>query len=268
MSTNKYSHILIRLVAAMTPFILFGIIYDSMRYYPNYLFNTIDTENVYNLEKSWFGISTAAGVMTPNEYFNINNCALGDLLSGIFYLLWVPLPIIYGIYLFFSDQKELCIKFTTAFLFVNLIGFAGYYIYPASPPWYVLQYGFEPVLNTPGNVAGFERFDDLLGMNIFHSIYGKNANVFAAIPSLHSAYNPIALFYALKARKSLGWISVLTIVSVGIWWAAVYSCHHYIIDVMLGVLCTIIGIAIIELIIYRIPSISSFYKKWVEWLNK
>ena len=37
--------------------------------------------------------------------------------------------------------------------------FAGYYIHPAAPPWYAINYGFEPVLNTPGNVAGLGRFD-------------------------------------------------------------------------------------------------------------
>mgnify|MGYP000674192654 CR=1 FL=1 len=48
-----------------------------------------------------------------------------------------------------------------------------------------MNYGFEPVLNTPGNVAGLGRFDELLGCSVFHSIYGRNANVFAAVPSLH-----------------------------------------------------------------------------------
>lgn len=254
-------------VVAMLPFALFGIIYMSMKYYPNYLFNDIDTEGVYNLEKHLFGISTAVGVLTPNEYFNLNHCAFADILSGIFYLLWVPLPIMYCIYLFFSGQRGLSLRFATAFLFVNLIGFLGYYIYPASPPWYVMKYGFDPVLNTPGNVGGFERFDSLLGMNIFHSIYGKNANVFAAIPSLHSAYNPIAFFYAaFIARKNRGWITILAIVSMGIWWAAVYSCHHYIIDVTLGICCTILGLAIFEGLIMRIPAVRKTYDKVNAWL--
>lgn len=263
----KYLNTFLKLVAVLSPFILFGLIYDSMRYYPNYLFNTIDTEGVYNLEKSLFGISTAAGVLTPNEYFNLNNCAVGDLLSGIFYLLWVPLPISYAIYLFFSGQRGLSFRFASAFLFVNLVGFAGYYIYPASPPWYVIQYGFDPILNTPGNVAGFERFDSLIGYDLFHGIYCKNANVFAAIPSLHSAYNPIALFYACcMARKSRAWITALGIVSVGIWWAAVYSCHHYIIDVTLGVVCVVLGIALWEGCIMRIPTVKSLYIKMENWL--
>lgn len=266
-SVNIFFKHLYKLVVAMVPFILFGLIYDSMRYYPNYLFNTIDTEGVYNLEKELFGISTSAGVLTPNEYFNIHNCLIGDLLSGIFYLLWVPLPVCYAIYLFFSKQRELCFRFASAFLFVNLIGFVGYYVYPASPPWYVMQYGFEPILNTPGNVGGFERFDSLIGFDIFHRIYCKNANVFAAIPSLHSAYNPIALFYAcFMARRNYKWILSLGIVSIGIWWAAVYSCHHYIIDVSLGILCVIIGISIWEGLIMRISAVKNFYKRIGNWL--
>lgn len=264
---NKICNTAIRFVVAMLPFALFGIIYMSMGFYPNYLVNSIDTENVYNLEKEWFGIITAAGTLTPNEYFDLHHCAFADILSGIFYLLWVPLPILYCIYLFFSGQRGLSMRFAVSFLFVNLVGFTIYYIYPASPPWYVMKYGFEPVLNTPGNVAGFERFDELLGMNIFHSIYGKNANVFAAIPSLHSAYNPIALFYAFfMAKKNYGWITILSVVSVGIWWAAVYSCHHYIIDVTLGVLCTIVGIALFEGGIMRIPAVKRIYGRISSWL--
>ncbi len=265
---NKIGNTAIRFVVAMIPFALFGIIYMSMGLYPNYLVNSIDTEGVYNLEKTLFGINTGAGIVTPNEYFNLNHCAFADILSGMFYLLWVPLPILYCIYLFFSGQRGLSFRFAASFLFVNLVGFTIYYIYPASPPWYVMKYGFEPILNTPGNVGGFERFDSLVGIDIFHSIYGKNANVFAAIPSLHSAYNPIALFYAyFIAKKNYGWITILSIVSIGIWWAAVYSCHHYIIDVTLGVLCTILGIAIFEGIIMHIPFVKRTYKTIEKWME-
>ena len=64
-----------------------------------------------------------------------------------------------------------------------MIGFVGYYIHPAAPPWYVMNYGFEPILNTPGDVAGLGRFDAMTGLTIFQGLYGRNANVFAAVPS-------------------------------------------------------------------------------------
>lgn len=250
-----------RFLLCLSPFLLFAFIYNSMRYYPNYLFGTIDIEGVYNAEKSLFGILSNGVLLTPNEYFRIHHCALMDILSGVFYLCWVPLPVFYSAWLYFTSERQLSFRLSCAFLFVNLIGFCGYYIHPAAPPWYVMQYGFIPVFSTPGNVAGFENFDSLLGIPLFHSIYSGNANVFAAIPSLHAAYCPIALFYACKVRNNTPWIVLLGIVSAGIWFSAVYSGHHYIIDVLLGILTTIVGIFLFELIYRRIPL------KWLAWLD-
>lgn len=241
-------------IAAMSPYILFALIYNSMRYYPNYLFNEIDTEGVYTLEKQLFGISSNGALLTPCEYFRLHHWAVFDILSGLFYLCWVPLPITYSICLYLTGHRKLCLQLSSAFLFVNLIGFCGYYIYPASPPWYVMEYGFTPILNTPGNVAGFANFDALTGVNLFHSIYAGNANVFAAIPSLHAAYCPVALYYALKVKDNRAWIATLSIVSVGIWFSAVYSGHHYIIDVLLGILTAVVGVLIFDKVINPIAS--------------
>jgi len=46
-----------KLAVALLPFALFGISYDWMRVFPNYEANSIDVENLYNLEKSLFGIN-------------------------------------------------------------------------------------------------------------------------------------------------------------------------------------------------------------------
>lgn len=235
-----------RFIISFLPILLFALIYDSMRYYPNYLFGEIDTRGVYELEKQLFGFVADGVRVTPGEYFHVHHWAVTDILSGIFYLCWVPLPVFYGLWLYLTGHKDLCLRLTSCFLFVNLIGFAGYYIHPAAPPWYVMQHGFDPILNTPGDVAGFENFDRILGINLFHSIYCKNANVFAAIPSMHSAYCPVALYYALQLKHNRPWQTILTVVSFGIWFSAVYSAHHYIIDVLLGILTAIIGIALFE----------------------
>jgi len=242
---------IIRFLAALSPYLLFGLIYNSMRYCPNYLFGDIDTAGVYNLEKQLFGIISDGVLLTPNEFFHLHHWAVTDILSGMFYLCWVPLPVFYTIWLYATGHRRLSFQLSCGFLFVNLIGFCGYYIHPTAPPWYVMEYGFTPILDTPGHVAGFANFDSLLHINLFHSIYSGNANVFAAIPSLHAAYCPIALYYALKVKDNQTWIAILATVSVGIWFSAVYSGHHYIIDVLLGILTTIIGLAIFDGIIRK-----------------
>ena len=143
-----------KLVVALLPFALFGISYDWMRIVPNYEVNPIDIQGLYETEKSLFGIMTTEGILTPNEFFHIHHCPVLDFLAGIFYLCWVPVPILFGLGLYLTHQRKMYLHFALVFLFVNLIGFVGYYIHPAAPPWYVMNYGFEPILNTPGDVAG------------------------------------------------------------------------------------------------------------------
>lgn len=257
-----------KLAVALIPFIVFGLSYDWMRVYPNYMVNPIDVEELYNLEKKWFGFESGGQILIPNEYFAIHYNSVMDFFAGIFYLTWVPVPIAFGIYLYFKKQRKIYLQFALVFLFVNLIGFAGYYIHPAAPPWYAMKYGFEPILNTPGNTAGLGRFDALLGVSIFDSIYGRNANVFAAVPSLHSAYMVVALFYAIKNRSNLAILITLTILMFGIWFTAVYSYHHYIIDVLLGIFCAALGIALFELVLMKLGWFKKFFDRYYNYIKE
>jgi len=230
-------------------FWIFWILYDGMRVYPNYLVNEIHIEDIYNLEKSLFGFDYQGSLVTPNEYFHLNQSKALDLLSGIFYLTWVPLPMAYAVYLFFTDKKTM-LEFTACFLFANLVGFVIYYIVPAAPPWYVHFHGFEQNFDIPGNAAQLSNFDEIVGTPIFKNMYNKNANVFAAIPSLHSAYPVVLLYFGLKKRHKIA--SLIFLIDVlGIWFAAVYSMHHYIIDVILGAFCAIIAIFVFEKVLMK-----------------
>ena len=186
---------------------------------------------VYEAEKSLFGISVNGDTLIPCEYFAIHHWPVADFFAGVFYLCWVPVPIAFGLWLYLKGDRQMYLRFAMVFLLVNLVGFAGYYIHPAAPPWYAMNYGFEAMLDTPGNVAGLGRFDELLGCTIFDSIYGRNANVFAAVPSLHAAYMVVALAYAIMNRCK-GWlIALFAFIMVGIWCTAVYSGHHYLIAI-------------------------------------
>ena len=248
---------------ALLPWLLFAVSYDSMRFYPNYKVNPIDVRGLFEAERSLFGIATASGTVIPGEWFKMHNCAVADFMAGVFYLCWVPVPLGYAIWLYLKGKREMYIRFSFAFLFVNLVGFCGYYIHPAAPPWYALNYGFEPVLNTPGNVAGLGRFDQLLGIPVFKSIYGNNSNVFAAVPSLHAAYMLVATIYAVKSREHKLTIAVFAFICMGIWWTAVYSTHHYIIDVLLGILTAIIGVVVLEGCILRNAAVGNVLKKYI-----
>ena len=238
-----------------------------MRVYPNYEVNPIDVRGLYEAEKSLFGLSVGGETLIPCEFFARHHCALADVLAGFFYLCWVPVPVAFGLWLYLRGERSLYLRFSLVFLLVNLIGFAGYYIHPAAPPWYAMNYGFDVVLDTPGNTAGLGRFDELLGCNIFHSIYGRNANVFAAVPSLHAAYMVVALAYAVIGRCRKWLIALFAFIMVGIWWTAVYSGHHYLIDVLLGIACALLGILVFEKGLLRWGAFRSFFERYCRYVS-
>ena len=255
-------------VVALLPFIIFGISYDWMNIVHNYDVNPVDIRGLYEAEKSLFGITAATGeVLTPNEFFARHTSTLMDILGGFFYLCWVPVPIFFGLYLYFGRQVKIYLHFAIVFLLVNLIGFAGYYIHPAAPPWYVALYGFDFIEGTPGSVAGLGHFDEIKGLGIFNGLYGRNSNVFAAVPSLHSAYTLVAFIYSMRA-KCPAWIRVaLAVITLGIWFTAVYTSHHYIIDVALGILCAITGYLLFEYLIMRIPAVARLLDRYTAYVT-
>lgn len=235
------------------PWMIYAVLYDSMRFYPNYLVNDIDVQGLYEAEKSLFGFSVpgavaadGTNVLIPGEWFNLHHWAWADILAGLFYLCWIPVPAVFALYLYFKGEKKWCFRYSAAFLVVNLVGFVGYYLHPASAPWYVILHGFEPVVGTPGNMAGLARFDEMTGLSIFHVLYNANANVFAAVPSLHASYLVVPTIYAIMSKRRWYASCIFAFIGVGIWVTAVYTGHHYIIDVLLGILTALVGVLLFE----------------------
>lgn len=248
-----------KLAVALLPFVIFEVCYDWMRLWPNYMVNDIDVRGLHNAELSLFGI------VLP-EYFHTHHCIAADLLCGLAYLCWVPGPMAVGLWLYFSGRRRQYLRFAMAFLVVNWLGFAIYYVHPAAPPWYVIEHGFEPILGTPGSAAGLERFDQLVGLPVFQSIYVNNSNIFAAVPSLHAAYMLVATIYAARSRCNRWLVALCGLVTLAIWLAAVYTCHHYVIDVLLGIATAIVGVALFERVILPLPPVQQFmaaYERYV-----
>lgn len=250
-----------RFILGFTVFIVFWILFDSMKAFPNYRYNSVHIESIYRLEKRLFGI----GGQTPNEFWQAHRSTALDVAAGFFYLCWIPLPLAFSGYLFYRD-KEAFLKYTLTFLLVNLIGFVIYYACPAAPPWYVQLHGFGFDPHTPGNSAGLGRFDSYFHVSVFTALYAKSSNVFAAMPSLHAAYPLTVLYYGIKYR--LGPINALfALIMAGIWFAAVYSGHHYVLDVLAGIACGLTGIGLFTLLFARVGWFSRLVKSWAQALQ-
>ena len=249
-----------KFILGFSIFIFYWVIFDYMKAFPNYNYNAVHIADLYNFEKHIFGIPVNGKLLTPNEYLNLKATTFLNVVTGLFYLCWIPVPLSFAAYLFFTKKKQF-LYFALTFLLVNLLGFVIYYVYPAAPPWYIQEHGFAFQPLTLGSTGGLSRFDAYFHINLFHSIYAKGSNVFAAMPSLHSAYPVIVLYYGIKNK--LGLVNVLFfIVVIGIWFTAVYASHHYILDVLAGITTAAIGISLFNLLATKVKLIENLLNKY------
>ncbi|CAF3310358.1 unnamed protein product [Rotaria socialis] len=243
-----------RFALAIIIYFTYLFLYDALHLIPNYTVSQVHIRDVYSIEKKLFGVFHNGHLMTLNEYFKLHHVPLLDIFSGLCYLSWIPIPIAYSLYLYRYRNKRDYIDFALTFLLTNILGFVIYYIVPAAPPWYIELYGFDMNMKVPGSPAGFIQFDKLTGIKVFSSMYSKNANVFAAIPSLHAAYPLITVLYGSLSKRL--WVHIgFVLFTLSVWFSAVYSRHHYVLDVLAGGSCAIVAYILYRLV-SRIPTIN------------
>lgn len=253
-----------KFIIGFSIFIVYWIIFDYMKAFPNYRLRPVAIQSLYSLEKSLFGLCIKGTRYTHNEFWRLKATPALTLMSGLFYLTWIPLPLSFAGYLFFSKKRKAFIHFSLNFLFINLIGFAIYYIYPSAPPWYIEEHGFWFDPDTTPSPGRLRDFDSIIGWPLFGLIYSKSSNIFATMPSLHVSYPSLVTFYGLKLRLPLPSIIIFIIITTGISFSAVYTSHHYILDVLAGITTASLGFAVFTFFLLQ----SVLFSKFVNLLIK
>jgi membrane-associated phospholipid phosphatase len=240
----------------LLPVLLTGIVYDSQRFYSDYIRGEIRVAWPYEFDKQWFGIETPEGRLTPNEWFQKNTHWFLDLVTGFFYLFFISIYVLISAWHYFGIPRvqkdpvlrrkaELLSPYTLwAFFWLNVLGYSTYYWFPAAPPWYVAEHGLGPAqMNVAASPAGCIRFDQLLGTHFFTGMYGRSADVFGAIPSLHVAYPFLSILFSWN----LGSLTLFSIFFYLIMcFSAVYLNHHYIVDILWGTAYAIIVFSVVK----------------------
>ena len=126
-------------------------------------------------------------------------------------------------------------RFSWSWFLLNMIGFTTWYMFPCAPPWFAIEHGLgEPVDRTVKSSPGrLSAVDDYLGMEFFRNFYGRNSNVFGALPSLHCAYPLMCWVHSRSVFPRAHWLFLANAIVTS--FAAIYLLHHYVLDALLGI---------------------------------
>lgn len=163
-----------------------------------------------------------------------------DVLAAFPYLAHFLLPFGYPAYCFYHRKKlgntiepamrGLWLGGLTAFLAVLF-----QFLVPTSPPWWNESAVYDSegnIISYAFNEAGFQRVDALIKHPLFREIYANAPVTHGSFPSLHAAF-PFVIFLNGAWVCHGGWkFGLLHVLWIS--WAAMYSHHHYLVDILGG----------------------------------
>jgi hypothetical protein len=225
-----------KLYVGLYPLATVAVVYDAMRFVKNI---GISPENIHvcdlrEHELALFGVGSGASRMTLQDFFLVHHWDSLDVYCAVPYGTFIFVSMVFGVFLYLRSFVALQ-RYGWTFLCMNLAAFATYHIYPAAPPWYyhVTHSCVADMATHASEGSHLANVDRILGIPYFNSFYGRSADVFGAVPSLHVAYPLLILIegWALFGPIRRGFAILFT---VSMCFAAIYLDHHYVIDVLLG----------------------------------
>jgi hypothetical protein len=230
-----------RLFVGIFPMALLALIYDAMRFVRNL---GITPERVHICDLRALDMKLASvyvdGARTSvHDYFQAHATKALDLLCAVPYGIFMYVTLAFAVVLYFRDQAQLQ-RFAWSFFCLNIAGFVTYHVYPAAPPWYYHLHGCAVDLTSRASEGpNLARVDRWLGISYFAGFYGRSNDVFGAVPSLHVGYPLLIVLYAWPMTRAFGRMLAFGFFA-SMCFAAIYLDHHWILDVILGVVYTII----------------------------
>lgn len=254
-----------RFLIDWSPFIGWWVAYDLMRGVVDNWRGAVHIREVYDLElllTGWW----AGEIILP---FRLQQfCALHDgrwfkevldLICANLYSFHFFIPLAVGWFFWHTlDDRRLFYRFTYVLTVCNLLALVTFFAYPAAPPWYVYMYGFRPPgPDLYGAAAGLINIDRMIGLNFMTTLWDNfNANHFAAIPSLHGAYPVVVGWLCWQRFRRVRWLCIGY--PAGVWFAAMYLNHHYLVDLVIGLAYVGAGFAVTDALLF--PKI---FNRWI-----
>ncbi len=211
------------------PFAAIFLAWESMRGMADDLGMAVHSDDVIAIERLFFfGRIPSEELQAALHTAGAVNAL--DLAATFLYVAHFALPLVVA-FAFWIVQPALFYRFLLALMVMSFAAFLCYLLLPVAPPRFAGAFGEQLAVEDIARST----FMQLHFAPVTTWLYGSvSGNPVAAFPSLHSAYPLLAYLFARERwpRASLvllGW-------SAAIWFAVVYLGHHYVLDVVGGIL--------------------------------
>ena len=145
--------------------------------------------------------------------------------------------------------RDLFRRYVAMVSLLAVMGFATYALFPAAPPWLASEQGqLEPTTRSIGHISSH------IPIGNFEGLFEKGtqyANPVAAVPSLHAAYTLLVMLILWGLAPRWGRV-LLAVYPLLMAFALVYTAEHYLVDILLGSVYTLIAFWTVNLVADRL----------------
>jgi membrane-associated phospholipid phosphatase len=152
-----------------------------------------------------------------------------DVVANIFYMSHFVAPVALALVLWRYRRRNYW-PFLLGLIVLSYAAFLTYLFFPAAPPWWASYFGYLKDQS----------------VNLSHSLIKAeailaSANPVAAMPSLHAAYPIYLSLYGIYVWGKRG--IPLIVLPLGVSFSAIYMGHHYVIDILAGLVYALVVFA-------------------------
>jgi len=239
------------ILRAAVPFLIFLVVYGLNGRVPILPraedAHCVRLRNVSAFEEALFGHGRA-----PHLIVSAASCPALDVLSAIPYLMHYLIPVAYPLYVIIfvrpstnANWRSRIVRFYLLLGWSMWVHYAIWFVLPTAPPWVAANLaayrrldptGRPPPIDVqPREGCAFSRLDRLVGVAFFRTIFSGNPIPFASLPSGHVAWPTCVLLTQMRHGCTRRRRVLLGIYVVWVSWATMYSCHHYMSDIIAAV---------------------------------
>lgn len=203
---------------------------------------------LFSIRSDSFVFSTVPTVALQSWFYHPGSPRVYDYFATVVYFMHFVTPLSFALLLWLRSYAQFK-SFMAAFVLLSYAALVTYVLFPAAPPWLAAQHSYLPPVHQV-LADTLKAFPARLSLPGIYQAF--NPNPVAAIPSVHAAYPTLMLLFAVRYFGRRGLVVFPYVMSV--WLGVIYMGEHYVIDVLIGIVYSVIAYLVAERFLSRVMS--------------